>query len=177
MTDLFQPVGEKPQWQMIYDGLTGLDIGDVITYERLADLLGVDDFRLHRGAWTKAANRWGSEHKRAFAPVRNVGYRVVNATEHELLARGHHRKSKRSLTRGRRMLETADRSLLSEEDRHRFDQLEQTISRHSDLIRRLDARQGRTEMALSQAAQQQTITEARISALEDVLRRHGIEPA
>lgn len=171
----FEPIGDKPQWELVYDALTGMQIGDVMTYERLSELLGYD-FRTNRSAWVKAANRWGSEHKRAFTPVRGVGYRVVTVNEHETLARAHHKKSKRSLARSKRVLVDADRSLMSEEERARFDQLEATVARHSDVIRRLDSRQRRTEKALTIATEQQTATDARIGALEDALRRHGIHP-
>jgi hypothetical protein len=168
---MFETVGEKPRWELIYDSLAGLDVGDVVTYEQLAEAIGQDSFEPFRSSWYKAAARWGEDHHRAFRAVNGVGYRVVDAIEHADIAKAHHRRSKRQLRKGSAALRNADRSRLSDEEKTRFDQMQQTINRHSDLIRRLDARQARTEKAVELATKKHDVTDARIAALEEALNR------
>jgi alkylated DNA nucleotide flippase Atl1 len=145
---MFETVGEKPRWELIYDSLAGLDVGDVVTYEQLAEAIGQDSFEPFRSSWYK-----------------------VDAIEHADIAKAHHRRSKRQLRKGSAALRNADRSRLSDEEKTRFDQMQQTINRHSDLIRRLDARQARTEKAVELATKKHDVTDARIAALEEALNR------
>jgi alkylated DNA nucleotide flippase Atl1 len=168
---MFDVIGEKPRWELIYDSLAGLDVGDVVTYEQLAAAIGVDDFEPYRSSWYKAANRFGEDNQRAFRAVNGVGYRVVDAIEHADIAKAHHRKSKRQLRKGRAVLRNADRSRLSTEDSKRFDDMQATIGRHEDLIRRLDVRQERTEKAVAAAAKKHDVTDARIAKLEAALAK------
>lgn len=172
----FQPVGEKPRWELIYAELVTLDVGDTLTYERLYELLEVEDRSAVRTPFYKAAQVWGSEAKRALRPVPNVGYRVVEAAEHEQIAKGQHRSARRKLRKSRQVLANADRSRLDEDQKRRFDQLEATLGRHEDMIRRLDARTAKVEKAVAESKQKHNVTDERISALEDALRRNGIDP-
>lgn len=173
-TNPFSPRGDRPQWQVVLDLLEDKQIDDVITYDELNEALDVEDFRKNRSPIYKAAAVWGEMRKRALAPVNNVGYRVVDAPEHELLARAQHRKSKRALRRGRTLITNADRTRLTPEDRVRFDHMEETLGRHEDMIRRLEGRQTRTEKALRETRVASEATEAKVSAIEETLKRHGI---
>lgn len=175
----FTPVGERPKWAYVYDALTGLDVGDTITYDQLAKALDVtrDEFLQRRPGWYKGMNRWCEDNHRALRPVPTVGYQVVDAPDHEHLAKNQHKRSKRALGRGRKLLENADRSRLDDDQKRRFDALEQNVSRQLDMIRRLDTRTTKVEQAVADAKRQNTVTEERIASLEEALRRHGIEPA
>lgn len=172
----FTPIGEKPRWEYIYEELVTLDIGDTLTYERLHELLDVEDRAAVRPPFYKAAQVWGSEAKRALRPIPNVGYRVVDAPEHEHIAKAQHRSARRKLRRSRQALANADRSRLDDGQRQRFDQMEATLGRHEDMIRRLDGRTAKVEKAVAESRRKHTVTDERISALEDALRRHGIDP-
>lgn len=147
MTAPFVPKAEVPQWRLVYDELCRLDVGDVLTYDRLSEVLGFD-FTSNRTPYYKAAQVWGQEHKRALRPVNGVGYRVVDAPEHEDIARRYHRKSRRALRRSARVIENADRSRLSAADRARFDAMELTLSRQQQQIGRLTARLEQVERAV-----------------------------
>lgn len=179
----FTPIGEKPRWEYIYEELLTLDVGDTLTYERLYELCDTKDRSAVRAPFYRAVNAWGSEHKRAMRPVPNEGYRVVDANEHEAIAKAHHRKSKRSLNRGRRVIANADRSRLTPDQRQRFDQMESTLARQEDMIRRLDARTAKVEKAVAESRESHTVTaekvkatDKRVAALEDAMRRHGLDP-
>ena len=171
----FTPIGVKPRWELLYDAMNGLDVGDVLTYDAMAEALGVVEFtNVHRSSFYKAANRWGAERLRAFAAVPTVGYRVVDAAEHEVLARNHHRKSRRQIAKSRVVLEHADRSLLSADEARRFDALERTLGRHADMIRRLEERQERQDAALGAVQSESSVTAAELVRIRELLERHGI---
>lgn len=163
---LFQPVGDRARWELVYDLLSPLDIGDVVTYEALGEALDETDRAKMRPALYRAAQRWGDEQRRALRPVRNTGYVVASIDEQEQLVRGQHRKSRRALSRSHRLAHNADRSLMDDEQRKRFDALESTVARQQDMIRRLDTRTSRVEEALSQSVTRQEVTEERLQALE-----------
>lgn len=176
----FEPIGEKPRWELVYEELQTLDVGDVLTYERLYELCDSKSKEAVRPPYYKAVNRWGAERKRAMRPLPTVGYVVVDAAEHEPIARGHHRSARRKLARSRKTLANADRSRLSSEDRERFDRMEVHLSRQADAIRRLDTK---VDAAISESRRQHAVTAEkmedttkRVAQLEDTLRRHGIDP-
>lgn len=173
-TTPFEPIGDTPRWRIVLDLLEPLDVDDVLTYEQLNEALDVVDFRANRSPLYKAARVWGAARMRALEPVANIGYRVVEAREHEALARRQHLKSRRALSRGRTLLRNADRSRLPPEDVARFDSMEHTLARHEDMIRRLDARQEKTDRILHETRQTGAATEARVAELEEKLRRHGL---
>lgn len=85
------------------------------------------------------------ERSRTLRRVRRVGYRMIEALEHEDAAREQHKRARRSLARARRKVESADRALLSSADRRRFDAMEDHLRRQADMLKRLEERQDRVE--------------------------------
>lgn len=148
---MFVPKAERPQWRVVLDLLDELDVGDLLTYAALDEAVD-GNFRRNRSPLYKAAQVWGRTHQRALAPVANVGYRVVDAPEHEQLARAQHRKSRRAIGRGQNLIRNADRARLTKDERVRFDAIELQLGRHADMLRQLDARQRRTAVQLDQIA-------------------------
>lgn len=184
MRELFQPVGDKAQWEVIYEFICRRrpTIGEVISYEEFEGACGFD-IRKCRQAFYKAANLWCEENHRVFVPVTGTGYRVGGGTEHETIARKHHRKSRRSLGKGLKVIRNTDLEQLSPKDRERFQRIELEMRRQSDVIKRLDLRQTKMEDALNagKKVQEQTLAEQaetrrRVDQLAEALRRHGIEP-
>ncbi|MDE2106121.1 MAG: hypothetical protein KGL39_53355, partial [Patescibacteria group bacterium] len=143
-TTMFQVKGELPEWKLIVDVLNTKQIGDVLAFEELDKVLG-RDFRSSRTPIYKANAAWGGEQHRSLVAVPNIGYRVIDASEHEDLARRHHRKGRRSLKRGMTAARNADRSLLSQEERDRLDAIELNLSRQAAFMRRLDVRVEKVE--------------------------------
>jgi hypothetical protein len=184
MTPAFQPKGERAQWELIYNYLErrNPEIGDIIEYGELEEVCGFD-IRKNRQAFYRGSNPWCAEHHRAFACVAGVGYRVAHSTEHETLARKHHRKSRRALKKGLTVIRNTDYTELSPADQARFRKIETEISRQSDVIRRIDIRQDRMEKVLEEGRraqeatrQQQQALNEKVERLEESLRRRGIEP-
>jgi hypothetical protein len=179
----FEVAGEQPQWLTVYEFLGRLQpqINDTVTFEEFEEACGLD-VRKNRSPWYKAANLWCRENHRAFVPVVGVGYRVARATEHEILARKQHRKSRRSLRKGLQVIRNTDHSELSPADRARFQRIESEMSRQSDAIRRLDLRQDRMQQALEEGRRAQEAVRreqeqlrATVDRLEHTLRHHGLD--
>jgi len=168
---MFQVKGDRPQWQTVYERLASMRIGDTITYAEMAALLPDAAGGSIRGAFNRAVRQMEDERKRSFTNVRSVGYKMVDANEHEGLARRHHKKAKRQLATARRKAHSADRSLLSREERSRLDAVELNLARQQEMTSRLDARV-KTESRERKAADAEL--SERVDRLTELLERHGI---
>jgi alkylated DNA nucleotide flippase Atl1 len=139
----------RAQWEMVYDVIKVLDQGVVITFDELNTLTGLD-LKAERSPLYKAMQKLEEQDKRTIASVPGVGYRVVEAKEHELLGRRHHRSSIRQLKKAKSKFASADRSRLSPDDRERFDRLEMTVSRMEQVTRRLERRKREVQEVIQQ---------------------------
>lgn len=169
----FSPKGDKAQWRLVYDRLVSLNIGEILTYDEICSLLGKDHIDQCRGAVARAHQELLRKKLRAIAPVTNVGYRIVNPTEHEGIARGHHRKSRRSMGRGVELVAFADRSGMTDAERTHFDRVETVLTRQADMIRRIDLRTAEDESVL--IGQRRKAPVEKVDRVVEALRRHGIE--
>src|SRR6185437_7372085 len=107
---MFETKGDRAQWRAVYDYLSSLKVGDRVTDEELAGLLSDDAAETSwRSAFYRAVREVEKTNKRTFARVRGVGYRMVEAAEHEGLARAQHKKAKRRLTAAHGKAHSADR--------------------------------------------------------------------
>ncbi len=168
--EIFAPKGEKPEWEILYEYLKECGKGDLVKYEQLSNLLG-RDFLKGRTPIYKAMRRLEDEDHRSLLNVKNAGYRITVAQEHEGLARQHHKRSRRQLTKSYGKIKSADRTELSREERQRFDALEMSIKQHADMIRRLEARVNKVEAKQDQ----QKVASEKLDKLMEALKRHGIE--
>ena len=183
MIKLFEPVGERPQWQIVYDRIVTMEIGDTISHDELRELLPNAPRSSRDGALMKAIRQIEDDRKRTLSNVRGVGYRMAAAAEHEGLARSKHKRAKRQLAGAQRKARSADRTLLSPEERRRINAIEDHLGQQQQMIRRLDARVERTEQGLREVRRTQKQESAevveRLDKLTELLQRHGIsdEPA
>ena len=168
---MFDIKGDRPQWQVIYERLQQMEIGEVIKYTDLFALLPETPEASIRSAFTRAVRAMEDERHRTFANVRLVGYKMVDAAEHEGLARRHHKRAKRQLKSAKRKVVSADRSRLSREERARLDAMELNLSRQMEMTSRLEARV-KTEVQERKAADA-NLSE-RVDALAQLLAKHGI---
>lgn len=169
----FQPKGDVAEWQLVYDYIVNLKIGQVVTYDELTNVLG-RDFLPARGPFHKANKHLLATKKRGLLNVKNVGYRVVKAVEHEGAARSQHRFANRRLRRARDWIENTDRNELPAEVRARFDGLEAHLARQIDFTRRLDGRLAKVEKATAKQAEVAADSNEKLSKLIAALERHGI---
>jgi hypothetical protein len=163
---------------VLYEAVVDLKPGDVIKDAELLALLPDAPEASVRSAFTRAVKEAELELSRSFCRVRLVGYRMVAANEHERLARGHHKRAKGQLRTAKRKATSADRSLLTREERARIDAVELNLSRQIEMTARLESRVARVEDELKAARRQQSTDSAelsqRVDKLADLLERHGI---
>lgn len=178
---MFEIKGAEPQWATIYGRLRQMSIGDIVSYEELSALLPDAAEGSWRGAFHRAVREMEEQHKRSFDNVRNTGYRMVAANEHERLARAHHKRAKRQLKTSVRKAHSADRSKLTREERARLDAIELNLSRQVELTRRLEGRVERVEAELKDTRRQQKTDTAaladKVDRLAALLDKHGITAA
>jgi hypothetical protein len=141
----FQPKGEVPEWRLIYDELVKLDVGDEITYERCARILG-RSFGPHdnRGPLYRAEKELLVAEQRALEPVRGHGKRVVPAVEQRRLARNRQRFALRQVRRGRALVENVRVGDLTPTDARFFELHAMSLAG----LEQLHRRQLRTETAV-----------------------------
>lgn len=169
----FKPKGDRAEWEPVYDELRAADVGEVVTYERLTDVLG-RDFLADRGPIYRATTALEESNKRTVVNVPKVGYRIATAEEHEPLARGHHKRSRRQLRSAIRKIASADRTQLDPAARQRFDALELNMGRQADMLRRLSERVDRVEKVTARYEVSTGEMSDRLEKLEEMLRKHGI---
>lgn len=172
---MFQMKGDRPQWQVIYDRLASMKVGEVIKDEELFGLLPDAPEASVRGAFWRAVRQVEDDHSRTLDRVRTIGYRVVEAREHEGLARRQHKKAKRRIKSAIRKAHSADRTKLTPEERKRLDGIEDHLSRQADMIRRLDERVSKTEARTARTEKDTAQLADRIDGLKALLKRHGID--
>ena len=171
---MFEVKGDRPQWQTIYERLSTMDIGETVKDTDLSALLPDAPEASIRAAFWRAVREMEDEHKRSFTRVRLTGYRMVQATEHERLARDQHKKAKRRMNAAMRKARSADRSLLDTEARRRIDAIEDHLGRQSEMIRRLEAQQEKTAARVARTEKDSANLADRLDRLTDLLNRHGI---
>lgn len=171
---MFETKADRAEWRIVYDAAAALEVGDMLTYQALDELLD-RSFVNDRTPLYRAMTELERENLRTLDNVPRVGYRVVEASEHERLARRHHRKSRRQLSKSFGKLHSADRSRLTEEERRRVDRLEATVSRHADMIRRIDSRVEQHDAAIKAGRRTTKELEARLDELAERMHRAGIE--
>lgn len=115
---LFKP--QRPDgradWRVVYDLLMKLEPGDQIDHETLLNALGSGDrSRLYRAVARADRELWLSS--RAVANVKNVGYRILHANEHEPRANNHRRQARRQVSNAVGVMNAVDMAVLTDSER------------------------------------------------------------
>lgn len=170
----FAPHGDRARWRDIYDLLCAARVDDVVTYEQMAHALGLDavaDRHRIQMAVRRAAQEHETVDKRAVDSVPNVGYRIVRAPEHVLLARRQQTRSSRALARGHSKAVNVDLSGVDAATRHALDTVARAFALQMDFNRRFDVRQRRLEEVLTTVQQSAQRSEEEIAELRSRLER------
>ncbi|MBN6054526.1 hypothetical protein JYK22_21470, partial [Nonomuraea sp. RK-328] len=158
----------------MYELLRSASIGDVLTYEQLGEALDLDPVS-ERNKIQMAVRRAAQEHeqqdKRALDSVTNVGYRIVEASEHILLARRHQSKASKALVRGHSKAINVDLSGLDSATRGALETVARAFAMQMEFNRRFDVRQKRLEAALDAASTRVDRSEQEIAELRARLDR------
>lgn len=174
----FQPAGERARWRVLYDLLTPLEIGDLLSYEDMATALDLDPVKNRMTiqlAMRRAARELETVDKHSVDVVVNEGYRIVAPNEQVGLARRHQKKASKSLQRGRSKVVNVDFNLIDPETRKAFEVMAGAFAAQIDFNRRMDVRQANLEKAVDavtrQTEQQSQRTVEELEELRARLRR------
>jgi hypothetical protein len=170
----FQPIGDRPRWQVVYELLCQTETNAVLTYEAMGAALGLDPHK-DRHPIQMAMRRAAREHeqmdKRAVDAVPNKGYRVVRPPEHMQLAQRQQRRSTHALRSGHSKVVHVDMSGMDPDTRQAFEVVARAFAAQMDFNRRMDIRHKRLEQALSSMDQRYERSEEEIAELRMRLER------
>jgi hypothetical protein len=170
---MFEVKGHQSQWKTIYDNLSKMEVGDIVTHGELAAMLPGVPRASVRPALYRAVREMQVIRSRTLASVRGVGYRMVDANEHEFLAKGRRKSARRQLRKAQQVAAAADRSRLTPDERKRIDELEHHLARQADMLKRIDERQEKTEQRVAFTEKDVAKMNDRIQEMEALLKRHG----
>lgn len=170
----FEPVnGGVPRWRVLYAMLAPRSVGDILTYEAMCEALEIPSTSRHivQSAIRRAAREFEVHDRHALEPVPNVGYRVVKAEEHMVLARQQQKRAGRALSRGHSKVVNVDLSEMDPETRKAFTVVAQAFSAQMDFNRRTDIRQKNLEQIVSKLTPRTERAEQEIQELKKRLAR------
>lgn len=170
----FEPVGTEARWRTVYGLFRAGNVGDIVTYEAMGaalDLNAEHDRQTIRGAIGRAAKEFEEVDSHAVAPIRNVGYRIVAASEHMGLAKIHQRKSSRALVRGKSKVVHVDWNALTPQEQQAFGMVGQMLAAQMDYMRRLDIRTKNHEQAIKSIAVRTERSEEEVAELRARLEK------
>lgn len=169
---IFQPMdGDRARWRILYEELfSKAQPGDVITYQEMGDLLGmnIDDLAERRILQTtiRRVSRELAEDRRALEAVHNQGYRIVLPEDHIKLAKGYQARSSRSLQRGRSVIENVDLGGLSPAQVKLVEVMAYAFAAQLSFNKSIDVRQKRLEKAVGALTEKGSKTDDQINDLK-----------
>lgn len=176
--DHFKPIGELARWRVLYNKLISKKTDEQITYLEAAEELGLDselDKPTIRSAFHRAGTELERVNKRCIAPVRGVGYRVVQAREHQELAVRHQGKAQRATKRGLSKARNTNRNELNANERARLDQVELVLGRQAAFNKEVAKRLQHHDAALTALDQRvderSERTDEELAAMKERLER------
>jgi alkylated DNA nucleotide flippase Atl1 len=177
---MFTATDGVPKTEIVYDLMAAVEPGAIVTYGAMEDALGFDVRDGRRSIVSKAIRRLEVRNLRTAEAVPTVGYRVVDAFEHERLSALHNRKAIRQVRRARQRIESADGARLTPELRARFAQIGIVLARVESEQRATARRLARLEGVLIeefarslQPAGGASSLDDRVARLERALERLG----
>jgi hypothetical protein len=170
----FEPAGERARWLVVYDLLAATETNGVVTYEAMAEALGLNptaDRTTLQNVMRRAAKEHETVDKRAVTAVPNVGYRVVEPQEHLGLARRQQTRSTRALKRGHSKAVNVDMSRIEPETRKALDMVASVIAMQMDFNRRAERKLTQHDQAIRSLTEATERTEKERQEILDRLNR------
>jgi hypothetical protein len=139
----------RPEWQLIYEVLIDLSIGDLLRYDALDELLERDFRRAGAGRTplARAMVELEKTHQRTLRNVLNVGYEVVEGGAQVVLAQQQAHRGHRRFRRSAVLASTTRRDALNYEQTKRLDALQLMVERLEAESRRVNRRMDDIEAA------------------------------
>lgn len=170
----FVPVGAEARWRTIYGLLADTPVGEVLTYEAIAEALKLDplkDRHTIQVAMRRAGRELEEQNGHAVDAVKNTGYQVVDASGHLNLARRQQKRSNNALASGNSKVVNVDLTGVDPEIQKAFQVMASAFSMQMEFNRRTDVRQKRLEQSLQSVVKQTAKTDEELAELRARLER------
>lgn len=171
----FQTKGPVAQWRVIYAEIKDYQTGQVITHQRIRELLPDVPEGSLASAWQRALKEVEEANSFTFRPIMGVGYERVHARENVLLARKKQKSADRALTKAVRKLDAADTAVLTADERKERDRVRMHLATQRSMLRQIGRKEEEkaTPIAPVQAAAipAQRTDQDRLAAIEAQLSR------
>lgn len=145
---IFKPIGDKSRRAIALDLFMEHEVGETVTYEELEERLDVGDRALIQAAVGAAKKELIRSEGRAVEAVPNVGYRIVEASDHLRLAKDRQARASKELVKSRELVVHVDYNSLSPVEQKLAEAMAFMLSQQSDFMRRYDIRHRNLERAL-----------------------------
>lgn len=117
--NMFEPKGEKPYWEMIYDYIKDKEVGDKITYAELSKVIS-GNIESSRSAVYKARKHL-LEHANKFLDIdRGKGYKIVDGMDIMHHAKNRHKFAKHQIVAADFETANIDATVLSPEEKKKL---------------------------------------------------------
>lgn len=117
----FKPKGEEAVWKKIYDYVVSLPVGEVITFNDIAEMIE-DDFVKNRSSVYRANKELMKNDKRILVSARGVGYKVEEGVDHLIHAEERHTKANRQIKMANFEALNINTKVMSIEEKNRWSQ-------------------------------------------------------
>lgn len=151
----FRPKDKIAEWRKVYEALGELQVGDVLRYDALDEILGRSFLEegARRNPIERARRELEEADHRTLQVVVGVGYRIVAPREHMTLAGSHQQRSRRQIVRAQQKLTSTEIAALNDLERRRHDEMMGQVGHLLSEQRRASLRLSRIESALDSVRQ------------------------
>jgi hypothetical protein len=116
MNDMFEPKGEKPYWELVYEYIKDFEVDDVISYADISESVGFDVLS-NRSSVYKARKQLLEDTGRYLDIERGVGYKVIDGLDIMKHAKNRHKYAKHQIVKADFETTGIDVTSLTDEDK------------------------------------------------------------
>lgn len=137
----FVPINQQARSKYVRDWAATAEVGDFISYEQLAELMGATERSQVQHAVRKALLRIEEDHSKTLETIVGEGYRVGDVRAHLRGGFAYRRRASKALQRGRSKVDSVDLSQVTDPvTRQHVETLRTVFDTQQEVERRLAAR-------------------------------------
>lgn len=161
----------RAEWRIVLDEFLKAGRGQVVSYEHLGRVLDrdpVDERHAIYAAAAKAARELRRTHSRSVGVVKGAGYRVLEASEHEVQAYGYHGQATRRMNTAVAVLRATPLDDLTPEQRRRTLAATAAISNMAAALNHVATQQRQQELVIDHMRDRMAVVEEKLGIGIDV---------
>lgn len=149
--------GARPRWEILYEAMNRLDVGELIDYAEMAALLNLNaddpqDRKTISVSARRACQVLAERAKKVARLIRGEGYEIADPDTVMVLARRHQKRAVAEVAAGRAKVETIDLTTLDPTTARLVQATVMGFNRQAEIMRQLDVRQDRLEATMNALA-------------------------